>query len=117
MWKFALAAGAIVLAAATPGAAAGPAKTYRCANLAGQANHYKLGASEIRFWRAPVRSWSDNWCAEAGATCRATTDGGLEAKGEDWTMTFSAAGALMVSTDAADEELSCTLIEGDPPGR
>jgi len=113
MWKFALAALAISAAAATPGAARSSAQAFRCVDAAGHAAHYRLGAGEIRFWRAAIRKWSDNWCEEQGATCRA--DGaGLDARGEDWTVKFDGAAALMVSTDAADENLTCTAISGDP---
>jgi len=113
MSKFALAAAAVLLAAASPGSAAAPAKTYRCTDVAGHSTHYKLGASEIRFWRAAIKRWSDNWCEEPGARC-AAAGAGLEARGEDWTLKFDSAGGLVVSTDAADEELKCTAIEGDP---
>lgn len=114
MSKFAFAAAAVILLAAAPGAAApNTALAYRCVDAAGHAAHYKLGGSEIRFWRAAVKRWSDNWCEEDGARCAAAA-GGVEAQGEDWRMTFEASGALMVSTDAADENLTCTAITGDP---
>ena len=116
MSKFALAAAAVLAVVATPGAAAAPAHAYRCVDVAGRAAHYRIGPAEIRFWRAAVKRWSDNWCDERGARCAAAA-GGVEARGEDWTMTFGASGALVVSTDAADEELTCTAIQGDPePG-
>lgn len=114
MSKFAFAAAAVILLAAAPGVAApNSAQAWRCADAAGHAAHYKLGASEIRFWRAAIRKWSDNWCEESGATCRAAGQG-VDARGEDWTVKFDGTAALMVSTDAADENLTCTAISGDP---